>query len=55
MKFILFVALAGCAAAAPRPDALADLNRVARGAYAEARGLHVAKVLEGSVRKEPGA
>lgn len=30
--------LCACAGAAPRPDPLADLNRIARGAYAEARG-----------------
>src|SRR5205814_8690082 len=38
MKLILVAALCGCAGAAARPDPFADLNRVARAAYADARG-----------------
>src|SRR3954467_15437726 len=38
MRLVLFAALCACAGAAPRPDPLADLNRIARDAYADARG-----------------
>src|SRR3954469_954182 len=37
MRLVLFAALCACAGAAPRPDPLADLNRIARDAYADAR------------------
>src|SRR5437764_10346590 len=42
MRLLLFAALFACAGAAPRPDPIADLNRAARDAYAEARGLALA-------------
>src|SRR3954466_4265115 len=38
MRLVLFAALCACAGAAPRLDPLADLNRIARDAYADARG-----------------
>ena len=38
MRLLLLFGLCACAGAAPRPDPVADLNRVAREAYAEARG-----------------
>src|SRR5438045_2478127 len=38
MRPLVLAVLCACAGGAPRPDPLADLNRAARAAYADARG-----------------